>query len=100
MLVSSFNLSQSFNYAPYLFCEKRFKSEINCFCIRADPDGRVIDFQCVTTGRGGGHYYYYYYQSTILRFLRGVFLKNMFPLCYCFLEFRNFKVFHTEKKYL
>jgi hypothetical protein len=34
MLVSSFNLSQSFNYAPYVFCKKRFKSEINCFCIR------------------------------------------------------------------
>ncbi len=34
MLVSSFNLSQSFFYAPYLFCKKRFKSEINCFCIR------------------------------------------------------------------
>jgi hypothetical protein len=34
MLVSSFILSQSFNYAPYLFCKKRFKSEINCFCIR------------------------------------------------------------------
>ncbi len=24
MLVSSFNLSQSFNYAPYLFCKKQF----------------------------------------------------------------------------
>ncbi len=35
MLVSSFNLSQSFNYAPYLFCKKRFKTEINCFRIRA-----------------------------------------------------------------
>jgi hypothetical protein len=34
MLVRSFNLSQSFNYATYLFREKRFKSEINCFCIR------------------------------------------------------------------
>ncbi len=34
MLVSSFNLLQSFNYAPYLFCKIRFKSEINCFCIR------------------------------------------------------------------
>ncbi len=33
MLVSSFNLSQSFNYTPYLFCKKQFKSEINCFCI-------------------------------------------------------------------
>jgi hypothetical protein len=32
MLVSSFNLSQSFNYA---ICKKRFKSEINCFCIWA-----------------------------------------------------------------
>ncbi len=34
MLVSSFNLTQSFKYAPYLFCKKRrFKSEIKCFCI-------------------------------------------------------------------
>jgi hypothetical protein len=35
MLVINFNLSQSFNYMPYLFCKTRFKSEINCFCIRA-----------------------------------------------------------------
>ncbi len=34
MLFSRFNLSQSFNYATYLFCKKQFKSEINCFCIR------------------------------------------------------------------
>ncbi len=33
MLVSSFNLSQSFNYTSYLFYKKRFKSEINSFCI-------------------------------------------------------------------
>jgi hypothetical protein len=33
MLVSSFNLSQSFNYMPYLFYKKRFKSEIDSFCI-------------------------------------------------------------------
>ena len=33
MLVSSFNLWQSFNYTPYLFYKKRFKSEINSFCI-------------------------------------------------------------------
>jgi hypothetical protein len=33
MLVSSFNLLQSFNYTPYLFCKKCFKSEINSFCI-------------------------------------------------------------------
>jgi hypothetical protein len=33
MLVSGFNLSQSFNYTPYLFYKKRFKSEINSFCI-------------------------------------------------------------------
>jgi hypothetical protein len=33
MLVSSFNLSQSFNYTPYLFFKKAFKSEINSFCI-------------------------------------------------------------------
>ncbi len=25
---------QSFNYAHYLFYTKRFKTEINCFCIR------------------------------------------------------------------
>jgi hypothetical protein len=34
ILVSSFNLLQSFNYTPYLFYIKRFKSEINAFCIR------------------------------------------------------------------
>jgi hypothetical protein len=35
MLVSSFNLSQSFNYTPYLFYKKnRFKTEIISFCIR------------------------------------------------------------------
>jgi hypothetical protein len=28
-----FNLSQLFNYTPYLFCKKRFKTEINSFCI-------------------------------------------------------------------
>jgi hypothetical protein len=28
-----FYLFQSFNYAPYLFYKKRFKSEINSFCI-------------------------------------------------------------------
>ena len=33
MLVSSFNLSQSFDYMPYLFYKIRFKSEINSFCI-------------------------------------------------------------------
>ncbi len=33
MLVSSFNLLKSFNYTPYLFYKKRFKSEINSFCI-------------------------------------------------------------------
>ncbi len=34
LLVSSCNLLQSFNYAPYLFCKKLYKSDINCFCIR------------------------------------------------------------------
>jgi hypothetical protein len=34
MLFSSLNLSQSFNYTPYLFYKKRFKSEISSFCIR------------------------------------------------------------------
>jgi hypothetical protein len=33
MLVSSCNLSQSFNHTPYLFYKKRFKSVINSFCI-------------------------------------------------------------------
>ncbi len=33
MLVSSLNISQSFNYTPYLFYKKRFNSEINSFCI-------------------------------------------------------------------
>jgi hypothetical protein len=33
MLVSSFNLWQSFNYTPYLLYKKRFKSEIDSFCI-------------------------------------------------------------------
>ncbi len=33
MLGRSFNLSQSFNYTPYLFYKKQFKSEINSFCI-------------------------------------------------------------------
>ncbi len=42
MLVSSFNLSQSFNYAPYLFCKKWFKSEINSFCMRTQ------DTPCLT----------------------------------------------------
>jgi hypothetical protein len=29
MLVRSFNLSQSVNYAPDLFCKKRFKSNVS-----------------------------------------------------------------------
>jgi hypothetical protein len=33
MLVSNFNLLQSFNYMAYLFYKKRFKSEINSVCI-------------------------------------------------------------------
>ncbi len=33
MLVSSFNLSQSFDYTSYLFYKKQFKSEINSFYI-------------------------------------------------------------------
>ncbi len=33
MLVSSFNLWQSFNQTLYPFYKKRFKSEINSFCI-------------------------------------------------------------------
>jgi hypothetical protein len=35
-MVSSFNLSQSLNYTPYLFYKKRFDSEINFFSI--DPE--------------------------------------------------------------
>ncbi len=34
MLVNRFNLSQSFIYPHYLLYKKRFKTEINCFCIR------------------------------------------------------------------
>ncbi len=33
MLVSSFTLSQSYNYTPYLFYKKWFKSGINSFCV-------------------------------------------------------------------
>jgi hypothetical protein len=33
MLVSSFNLLQSFNYTPYIFYKKLFKPEINSSCI-------------------------------------------------------------------
>ncbi len=36
MLVSSFNLSQSFKYTPHLFYKKRFKTEINSF-LYMDP---------------------------------------------------------------
>ncbi len=38
MLVSTFNLSQSFNYTPYLFYNKCFKSEINSFWIWAQSE--------------------------------------------------------------
>jgi hypothetical protein len=34
-LVSCFNLLHSFNYTPYLFYKKRFKSELNSFCLWA-----------------------------------------------------------------
>ncbi len=33
MLVSSFDLTQSFAHTPYLYYKKQFKTEINCFCI-------------------------------------------------------------------
>ncbi len=46
MLVSSFNLLQSFNYAPYLFRKKRFKSEINCFCIQTLVSEKKVKGQC------------------------------------------------------
>ncbi len=39
-MVTSFNLTQSFNYTPYLIYKKRFKSEINSFCIWT-PGGRI-----------------------------------------------------------
>jgi hypothetical protein len=35
LLVSRFNLLQSFNYTPYLFYKKQFKSKISSFCIWA-----------------------------------------------------------------
>ncbi len=38
MLFSSFNLSQSFNYTPYLFDKTTFKSEINSFSIWTQED--------------------------------------------------------------
>ena len=48
MLVTSFNLLQSFNYTPYLFYKKRFKSEINSFSLwivrRYNMNGR--DLKC------------------------------------------------------
>jgi hypothetical protein len=47
MSVSSFNLSQSFNYTPFLFYKRRFKSEINSFCIRT-PDYPF----CLQRGQG------------------------------------------------
>ncbi len=48
MLVSSLNLSQSFNYAPYLYCKKQFKTEINCFCIRTlyAESVYIIKYEC------------------------------------------------------
>ncbi len=42
MLVSSFNLSQSFNYTPHLFYKKPFKSEINCFCIQTQRYRQIV----------------------------------------------------------
>jgi hypothetical protein len=52
MLVSSFNLSQSFNYTPYLFSKKWFKSEINSFCIwTLDVEDSSLSF---TDGNGFG----------------------------------------------
>ncbi len=38
MLVSSFNFLRSFNYTPYLFYKKRFKSEIISFCLWTPGD--------------------------------------------------------------
>ncbi len=42
MLFSSFNLSQSFNYTPFLFYKKRFKSEINSFCSVYGPQPNFV----------------------------------------------------------
>ena len=50
MLVSSFNLSQSFNCTPYLFYKKLFKSEINSFCIwtqRKVASTKNVPYGCV-----------------------------------------------------
>jgi hypothetical protein len=52
MLVSSFNLSQSFSYTPYLFYKKPFKSEINSFCIWTLPfmcDFGHVGWFCTST---------------------------------------------------
>ncbi len=58
MLVSSFNLSQSFNDTPYLFYIKRSKSEINSFCIWAQfqfssllPPSRALSHAGITKGQ-------------------------------------------------
>ncbi len=53
MLASSFNLLQSFNYAPYLFCKKRLNSEINCF-LYTDPGHLQICEYCPCLGGPGG----------------------------------------------
>jgi hypothetical protein len=51
MLVSSFNLSQSFNYAPNLFWKKQFKSEINCFCIQTHEEAVRHEWEISNAGR-------------------------------------------------
>jgi hypothetical protein len=61
MLVSSFNLAQSFNYTPYLFHRKRFKS-ILLYMDPVDVDlsdaltGKPIFFTSSSTSKeeGGG----------------------------------------------
>ncbi len=42
MLVSCFNLSQSFNYAPYLFFQKTVQNRDQLF-LYTDPGGREQD---------------------------------------------------------
>ncbi len=47
MLVSSFNLSHLFNFAPYLFSKKRFKSEMGLVGLKmaVKKDGEVLTLQ-------------------------------------------------------
>ncbi len=53
MLVSSFNLSQTFNYTPYFFYKKLFKSEINSFCIWTQRAKATVIILLRTCSLGG-----------------------------------------------